>query len=173
MKERRTGHILLEVQFVLFFLVLLAGTVYMHFQTLLRNGICVRSDLRLLQSARFSASLVKSELSEQGTRVLLKGSSGEDAGMTVGCRRSDGQTRISFYVQNGTLYRSIRKYKSQPGVVPNSDTHVRVQAWKLRRLSEDKAEILLTLEDRQTRHRRTFRRVLRTLNGCVEAVSPG
>lgn len=64
MKERRTGHILLEVQFVLFFLVLLAGTVYMHFQTLLRNGICVRSDLRLLQSARFSASLVKSELSE-------------------------------------------------------------------------------------------------------------
>lgn len=109
MKERRTGHILLEVQFVLFFLVLLAGTVYMHFQTLLRNGICVRSDLRLLQSARFSASLVKSELSEQGTRVLLKGSPGEDAGMTVGCRRSDGQTRISFYVQNGTLYRSIRK----------------------------------------------------------------
>ena len=173
MKERRTGHILLELQLVLFFLVFAAGTVFMHFQALLRNGICVRSDLRLLQSARFSASLVKSELSEQGTRVLLKGSPYEDADMTAGCRRSDGQTRISFYVKDGTLYRSIRKYRSLPGVVPNSDAHVRVLAWKLRGISEDKAEILLTLEDRHTRHRRTFRRVMRTLNGRVETVSPG
>ena len=91
--------------------------------------------------------------------------------MTVQCHRSDEHTMVSFYVRRGTLYRGIRKFGKDIGIVPNSDTDVLVKNWKLRKLSDKEVEVALTLEDRVCGRRRTFREVLASLNGTVVQVS--
>ena len=172
MRKERTGFILLQLQLVLFLLLLLPCVVLAHFQSLVRSGSLLLSDLRLYRAARYSLSLVKSELSDQSVQVFLYGDPERDgSSMTLQCHQSNGHSMVSFYVKRGVLYRGIRKFGKDIGIVPNSDTDVLVKNWKLHKLSDREVEVVLTLEDRACGRRRTFREVLASLNGTVVQVS--
>lgn len=68
MRKERTGFILLQLQLVLFLLLLLPCVVLAHFQSLVRSGSLLLSDLRLYRAARYSLSLVKANYPTRACR---------------------------------------------------------------------------------------------------------
>lgn len=149
----------------MFMLFILIGGVYCNTaQAVLKNCRKVLADIEIAQSARYTESILRRELSYNSTQVkLTKDFNNRDQ---IICRKTYNNVQIYWYLSNAVLYRKTLK-DTTTGTNPFSGPDIRMTGFKVIPLSKEKIGIIMNLQEPETGVERQVALSLFLSNGSV------
>ena len=162
--KRKSGSILLELN-ILFMILVLAGSVYCNAaKAVFKNCRKLLADIEIAQSARYTESILRRELSYNSTKVKLsKDLNNRDQ---IVCRKTLNNVRNDWYLSNAVLYRKTLK-DTTTGTNPFSGPDIRVTDLKTFPLGKEKIGIIMVFQDPETGLERQVAFSLFLSNGTV------
>ena len=162
--KRKSGSILLELN-IMFMIMVLAGSVYCNAaQAVLKNCRKLLADIKIVQSARYTESILRRELSYNSTQVKLsKDLNNRDQ---IICRKTFNNVRNDWYLSNAVLYRKTLK-DTTTGTNPFSSPDVPITGFKTIPLGKEKIGIIMIFQEPETGLERQIAFSLFLSNGTV------
>lgn len=162
--KRKSGGILIELNFLFIIIILICGLFSNSVHAVLVNYKKTMADMEMARCAHFTKSILCRDLSYNTTQVRLsKDLNGKDQ---IICRKTFENVRCYWYVSNSILYRKTIK-GAVSGVNPFSNPEIQIIDFRTERLANNRLGILMTMKHLETGLVRKMPFVIFLNNGLI------